>query len=216
MSKDISKGAMSAYQRWELNSFDAPTAVPGVEQKEVLRPPSQETIELIKEEARQQGLALGIAEGREQGLQEGRAAAHDELQRLTLLVDTVSASLSQLDTILAKDLLELSLEVANAVTHHALTLDPLIITNVIRDCLHELTSVHKPAIIYINPSDAILVRKHMAAELSRDDWSLREDSSISPGGCRIETGSNLIDATLESRWNRVVSALGADTTWMSK
>lgn len=216
MSKDIPKGAMSAYQRWELNSFDAPSSAAGSETKEVLRPPSQETIELIKEEARQQGLAQGIAEGREQGLQEGRAAARNELQRLTLLVDSVSTSLSELDSVLAEDLLALSLEVANAMTHHALTIEPSIITRVIRDCLHELASIQKPATLFLNPTDAALVRAHMDAELSRDAWSIREDSTVSTGGCRIETGSNLIDATIESRWSRISANLGADTSWVSK
>jgi flagellar assembly protein FliH len=34
------------------------------------------------------------------------------------------------------------------------------------------------------------------------------------GGCRIETASNQIDATIGTRWDRITAALGKDTDWL--
>jgi flagellar assembly protein FliH len=36
------------------------------------------------------------------------------------------------------------------------------------------------------------------------------DPSVQPGGCRIETPQGEIDATVATRWRRVISTLGVD------
>jgi flagellar assembly protein FliH len=41
-----------------------------------------------------------------------------------------------------------------------------------------------------------------------------EDPQIERGGCRLETPSTEIDATLETRWRRVIASLGRDDPWI--
>jgi hypothetical protein len=41
-----------------------------------------------------------------------------------------------------------------------------------------------------------------------------EDGAIERGGCKFQTGASEIDATLETRWRRVVASLGRDDGWL--
>ena len=34
------------------------------------------------------------------------------------------------------------------------------------------------------------------------------------GGCRVETANSQIDASLATRWKRVVSSIGQDNSWL--
>ena len=41
-----------------------------------------------------------------------------------------------------------------------------------------------------------------------------EDHRIEPGGCRISSPNCEIDATLATRWKRVIAGLGRDASWI--
>lgn len=212
MSNELPKEQMSAYQRWEMSSFDKPSTKPALDNKPTVLPPSQETIDLIKEEARQQGFAQGLAEGRAQGLSEGQALTRQEALRFAGVLDNLMLAVEQIDTVIARDIMTLALDISKAVVHTSLQSNPELILNVINDSIHELSSIQKPATIYLHPSDAKLVQDGMTKEIEKDGWVLREDSAITPGGCRIETGSNIVDATLESRWLKIAKALAVDSS----
>jgi flagellar assembly protein FliH len=35
------------------------------------------------------------------------------------------------------------------------------------------------------------------------------------GGCRVELGASEVDATLETRWRRVLESIGVSQEWLS-
>ncbi|MEF8709031.1 MAG: FliH/SctL family protein [Candidatus Accumulibacter propinquus] len=45
------------------------------------------------------------------------------------------------------------------------------------------------------------------------NWRIIEDSTDA-GGCRVELGASEVDATLETRWRRVVEAIGISEEWL--
>lgn len=55
----------------------------------------------------------------------------------------------------------------------------------------------------------------MGDHLSHNGWRIIEDPSITRGGCRIELGASEVDATLETRWRRVIEAIGVTEDWLS-
>lgn len=216
MSNELPKEQMSAYQRWEMSSFDKPGTKPVMDGKPTVLPPSQETIDLIKEEARQQGFAKGLAEGRAQGLAEGQAVSKQDASRFAEILDNLMLAVAQIDTEIARDIMTLALDISKAVVHTTLQTQPELLLSIISDSIHELPSIQKPATIYLHPSDTKLVQDGMLKEIARDGWGLREDAGITPGGCRIETGTNIVDATLESRWLKIAKALAVDSSQMAK
>ena len=86
---------------------------------------------------------------------------------------------------------------------------------IVGEAIRYLPSLQQPALLFLHPNDATMVREHMGEELSKAGWRLAEDTHLEPGGCRIETGSNQIDASISGRWERIAASLGRDTSWLS-
>jgi hypothetical protein len=45
-------------------------------------------------------------------------------------------------------------------------------------------------------------------------WRIIDDSTLTAGGCRVELGASEVDATLETRWRRVIEAIGVSQEWL--
>ncbi len=58
------------------------------------------------------------------------------------------------------------------------------------------------------------MRLALGERLKQGGWEIVEDAQLSRGGCRLEATECEIDATLERRWERVVSAIGSDHAWI--
>jgi len=225
----LPKEKQTAYQRWEMASF---------EEKKVAPPPPPspisvfaEQIAAARDEARkkgheagheeglakgiEQGLAQGLEEGRRQGLEEGRAQALQEKLRLQELTETFSSEIANANETVADNLLDLALDLAKAMLKTELAVKPELIIPIVSEAIHYLPSVQQPALVHLHPDDAVLVRDMMGDELSASGWRIVEEQTIERGGCRIETASNQIDASVASRWQRIATALGKNTEWIA-
>lgn len=196
---EVEPGKLTAWQRWELPNFQAGTRRDGV----ALTTASQ--VEEIHRQAREEGRQAGYAEGM-------RKAAQDS-QRLAALLGALE---QQVDEQVAQELLDLALDIARRVVQEALRVKPELLLGVVREAIGTLPHFNQGAHLVLHPDDAALVREHMGEQLTHSGWKVFEDARIERGGARIETANSQIDATLESRWNRVVAALGKDTEWMVK
>jgi flagellar assembly protein FliH len=76
--------------------------------------------------------------------------------------------------------------------------------------------MQKPAILMLNPEDAIIIRHALGQELEKGGWIVNDDASIERGGCKIDTPSNQIDAQVEARWQRLVNAVGKNLDWLDQ
>lgn len=227
MSNALPKEKQTAYQRWELASFgddepaepshppSPPPIVPAVPQEEALAKFHAE-LDALREEARAQGHAEGLAEGRQRGIEEGREQAAQEREAFRQMAESFASEVMRADDVIAEDLLRLSLDVAKAMLKTALNAQPELVLPIVGESIRYLTSLQHPALLFLHPDDAALVREHMGDELSKAGWRVAEDSHVSRGGCRIETATNQIDATMGSRWERIASSLGQTSGWLEK
>lgn len=209
-NKIIPKEQLSAYQRWELSSFDeepARPARPPEEQAPAVVLPTAEEIEQIHQQAHQEGFATGY--------QEGRAQAAAEAQRLAQLVTAVDEALQQVDQQLSQEMLTLALDIAKQMLRQALQVRPELLLPVIQEAMASLPNVGQHPHLILHPEDAAMVRGLMEEELANLHWRILEDARIERGGCRIETATSEIDTTLESRWKRILSSLGRDGHWLA-
>jgi flagellar assembly protein FliH len=223
----VPKEQLSAYQRWEMPSFgdDRPSIV--ANRKPVIPMPTAEEVARIKVEAKMKGMnegkqsgyaegyAEGLAQGRAQALAEGRAQAAQELLSLQQLSASFANAVTAADETIAKDMLSLAVDLSRAMLKTALEVRPELIIAVIRDAVDHLPNLQQPAQLHLNPDDLLLVQEHIGDELRKGGWRLLENASIERGGCVIDTASNHIDATTNTRWQRLTSALGNDTDWMA-
>jgi flagellar assembly protein FliH len=188
---------LTAWQRWELPNFEGGGGRDGV----ALTTASQ--VEEIQRLAHDEGFRSGYAEGMQKAAQES--------QRLAGVIDALT---KQVDEQVAQELLALSLDVARQMLHQALKVNPELLLGVVQEAIGTLPHFNQGAHLVLHPDDAALVRERMGEQLTHSGWKIFEDARIERGGARIETANSQIDASLESRWSRVVAALGQDTKWL--
>ncbi|MNN38728.1 Flagellar assembly protein FliH [compost metagenome] len=54
---------------------------------------------------------------------------------------------------------------------------------------------------------------HLAGELEAAGWTVRADATVARGGCIASAASGELDASLATRWSRVIKALGRNDPW---
>ena len=162
----------------------------------------------IREEAYRQGLAAGRQEATRQ-MDAERAA-------LKSLTDAFHEMMQEFEQGLANDVLSMSLELAKLIVREAIRVQPELVLSVIREAVSSLAGLDEQTAVHLHPADAALLR-----EIARDDaalaslpWKIVEDSRLERGGCRLETAATEVDATLETRWRRVIAALGREDSWI--
>ena len=221
MSSALPKEQQTAYQRWELASFgdERPSVVKA--KLEAAAPPMPDLANLAeqianaREEAKRSGYAAGLEAGRATGLAEGRADAAQELIHLQQIAASFGTEVAQAHELIADDMLNLSLDLAKAMLKTALTVRPDLIIPIVGNAIRYLPTLQQPALLFLHPADAILIRERMGEELDKAHWRVVEDGQLERGGCRVETASNQIDASLPTRWQRIAAALGKETDWMA-
>ncbi len=225
MSRVIPKEQLTAYQRWELGSFDAGSVEPDpaeapppppTEPEPVLSIPlpTAEDIERIQQEAWQEGHDLGFKEGREAGYKDGYASGEADVERLRQLADAFSGESVRQDEAISREVLDLALQVARQILRATLQAKPEGILDVIREALQSLPTLSGHHKIVAHPDDVPIVNDWLAREYSHLPWKVVEDAKLARGGFRIESAHSELDATLETRWREIVSCLGSDTQWM--
>ncbi len=225
--KLLPKEAQTAFQRWEMTSFgdERPSVVAA--RKPVVPMPTAEEVARIKVEAKMtamaegkqagysEGYAEGLAQGRAQALAEGQAQAAQELVHLQQLSNNFAAAVTAADETIANDMMQLALDLSKAMLKTALKVQPELVVAVIRDAVDHLPSLQQPAQLHLHPDDLLLVQEHIGDDLARSGWRLLEDATLERGGCKIDTATNHIDASLSTRWQRLALALGKDTSWLA-
>jgi flagellar assembly protein FliH len=205
MSDAIAKESLTAYQRWELPTFDIAKKKVGA----AATLPTAAEVEQIHQQAYEEGYAAGAQKARD----EAQRLA-EEVQRLVVIIGALDKELQQVDQQVAQNLLDLSMELAKQMLQQALKVKPELLLSVVNEAIGELPHFSQHAHLILHPSDAELVRSKMGAQLDHTGWKIFEDAQMERGGCRVETAHSQIDASLATRWKRVVSSIGQDNSWL--
>ena len=210
------KERLTAYQRWELPAFDMEAGEAEMKMADAI--PTAEQIEKIKLQAHEEGYKTGYAEGHAEGHAEGYAEgaqkSHSEAQHLAEAVSALEKELQQIDQQITQNLLNLALDIARQVLQQTIRTKPDMLLDVVRKAISNLPHFNQHAHLILHPADAELVRTSMGEQLAHTGWKILEDAQMERGGCRVETAHSQIDATLATRWKRVVSSIGLDSTWL--
>ncbi len=110
-------------------------------------------------------------------------------------------------------MLELALEVARQVLRADVGARREGLLAVVREALATMPQPAGAPQLALNPGDVDTVRAHLGDELQSGGFRIVEDHRIEPGGCRITATSCEVDATMATRWRRVVAALGSEHGW---
>lgn len=223
---DIPLSQQTPWQRYEMASFgdNRPTAVARAAAEKAARLMLQKQLSeqiassraQAREEGRADGHAEGYAAGHALGLEQGRLDAVAEREQWQALLSGFTQELAHANELVAQDVMKLALDLAKAMLKSALPVRPQMVLPLVEDALRYLPIVQAPLLLQLHPDDAALVQSAMGPGLAAGGWRLHADAGIQRGGCRIETGSNTIDAEVGTRWQRLVAALGETNTWLDE
>ncbi len=176
----------------------------------------------LLEQARAEGHAQGLQEGRQQAQQQWQqhlddyvnGAGRETAQRVDALLAGLDASLRQLQSDMAQELLNLACDIARQVVRQELRSQPQALLPVVREALDMLAADGRAATVRLNPADFAVLDEALRAEQgahSKVQWV--GDAGVAQGDVRVDAAGAQVDAGLDKRWRRAVAALGLVSTW---
>lgn len=218
-------GELSAYERWELPTLNDPNAPLRPRSSVVnkpIKPLTAEDLEKIHQEAyiagfeegktagheigRQAGVEEGKQSGHKEGLQQGIEAGQVEISQqvehlkklMTQLVDPIGEQRKQVEL----STLNVALALSRTIIHRELKLDSSSIQVALTQIYQSLPKMDQGLVLTINPADKVHLDRVL--ETIENQIELKQDSKIMVGGFLLETSSQLIDYTIEKRFQKVV------------
>lgn len=155
-----------------------------------------------------EGLVQGHAEGHAAGYAEGAEAARIETERLNALADSVAQSLNTLEQGVGQSLISLAVCIAEQVLRTTLNTQPEHLLDLVSEIINASPTEETSLRLRLNPDDLSLVQQFLKLDPDTPRYRLLADERITRGGCIAETGLGSIDATVETRWKRVLATLG--------
>ena len=164
-------------------------------------------MEALQEQARQEGFA--------QGLQEGRAAGAQQIQnqasQLNALLQTLREPFSELDEAVEEQLVQMSLLIAKQLVRRELKTSPEQVIAVVREAIAVLPVASRELKLVLHPDDIEMVREALSMHDEVENIKIVPDPVLTQGGCRILTDTSQVDATVESRLNAIfANVLGGE------
>jgi flagellar assembly protein FliH len=212
---------LSAYQRWEMASFDPVTVDQGAADQAAL----EAHLRRVEEDAHAQGLAkghvagqalgyqAGFEQGHMKGIEEGRKLAMEEAARLAQIADAFQTALHAADAAIADTLASLAIDIAQQVVRQHLAHDPTALVAVAREVIAAEPELQGSPTLIVNPADLPIVDAYLQEELGAAGWLVRPDPLVERGGCKAHASTGEIDSSNSSRWERVAAALGRNQLW---
>lgn len=170
----------------------------------------------------QAGRVVGQREGFQQGIESARRQAALELEReqanaieslsrrVAGLGDAFAIEFAEIERTIADELIELAIELARQTVRQSLRIDRDAIVTVVNEAISALIDERANFVVHLNPADAEIVSQALGAALEPRGGRLMPDRSIATGGCKVLSGGAEIDATVGTRWRRVLASIGHD------
>lgn len=198
---------VNQYSNWQVPSLslgDAPSYFQPSEEEdkiseeEVLEPQiTEEELQAIRDEAYQEGLELGKAEG----LKLAQDKIYLQLSALGNLIEQLQEPLKVCSEEVEQQIVELAFAIARQIIRRELKQDPTQIIATIREALKLLPVASQSISIALHPEDAAIVSEALSSsdDTEQSDWKIKSDPSVEKGGCHVATNNSNIDASIDKQ-----------------
>lgn len=154
----------------------------------------------------------------ERGQQDGYAAGEQaamqvkaqHAREMARVLDELRGRFAELESEGAEAVLKLALSIARQVIRREIAIDAEAVLPPLREAVAAVIDQQSHPRVHMNPQDLTRLRGDLEADGMFKGCRLIPDAGIARGGCRVETGQSEVDATIESRWQRVLAAVGVD------
>jgi flagellar assembly protein FliH len=226
-SRFIPSEEVGDFKQWKFSAVDGsdlvePTPEPVAEiPVEVDEAELQAQQALLQQQACDDAYAEGFAQGQAQTALEWQRRMDDYIaqqgqeaaQRLQAVLQTLDASLIDMQQQMAQQLLELACDIARQVVRQELSVNPNALQPVVREAVGMLVTEGRPATVRLNPIDMEAMAQPLREELDGPGVQWVADAAVPAGGCLVESAGTVVDGSLDKRWQRAIAALGLQSPW---
>ncbi len=171
--------------------------------------------------ARQEGYAEGYAQGHAQATLAGQrylqeyidAQGHEVAQKFGLLLQSAQAQIADSEQVIAQGVLELACELAKQVLRQELSANPNSLLPAVREAVRSIAVDSKAAVVHMHPLDMDVMADVLRDEFPGLALQMLSDSTLTQGGCVLQSAGTVVDATVEKRWSKAVAKLGLEVPW---
>lgn len=172
-------------------------------------------LQLLEQEAKEEGFKQGRAEGYEKGYAEGELRARESVEQhakstlaaqqttLSQLVVSVIDPLAEQREALQKVLTGLVAAIAERVCYRELLTDNSSILTVVSESIDALPIGESNIKIFLNPDDLTIIQS--LPDFVQANWPLAADPQLQIGDCRVESDHSLVDFTRSSRLQTILN-----------
>jgi flagellar assembly protein FliH len=154
--------------------------------------------------------------GRQEGIAAGQQAAFAQraqtAQQLERVLDQLRARFAELESAGADRVLDLAVMLAAQVLRREVQTDCDALLPPLREAIAAVIDQNTHPRVHMNPQDHALLRDELEADGLFRGCRFIADPAVTRGGCRVDTAQCEIDATLESRFARVLAAVGLEAS----
>ncbi len=158
----------------------------------------------------QEAYEKGFAQGEKDGLELGEKKAIKVIENIENLFLEISHLKKEILKQYEKEILELIFAIAKKIIHDQITLDEKAIKNTVFKALN-LTAEKSEIVLRVNPEDFDFVERLRPEFFTKfnelKSIMVTSDPSITRGGCFLETSYGDVDATVETRLEKIYQSL---------
>jgi flagellar assembly protein FliH len=222
IKSDVAPAKVASFKMVDVERHAAGLILKAKQQAEALLREAELEGDRIRASRYEEGLREGKAAGLQQGLAEGRKQGHDaalaqhskNLEGLVAAFAGASAQLEasrrKLETETVADVVRLSVAIARRVTKQLGQSDPSVARANVAEALRMVVNASGVKVA-IHPAEMKSLEEDLpkirAMFPKLQLIELVADESLARGGCRLLTGSGIVDADLDAQLDRVVADL---------
>ncbi len=165
-------------------------------------------LERKTQEIERDAYSKGFAQGEKDGVDYGQKS----VQVVSAQLERIVRNLETLPARVLKDyrewLIGASLGIARQIVRREIRTTPEIVADLTGELLEEIEQ-HGALTVYLNPGDLEIVEKKagLAPQTEGKNFALRSDAKLERGGCRVESAIQLIDASIETMFEKLEKEL---------
>lgn len=176
-------------------------------------PPPEPSVQEQLHAARQSGYQDGYRDGMAALDAFKQSFAKQMSAQIGTLVSSFDGEMRALEDDMAAAVARIAVELARQVVRSELAQRPELIARVAHDAVEALQLSARHVRVRVHPDDFDLVHDGAGRELEAREAQLVPDPEVARGGVKVDADIASVDATLATRWQQAVSAIGQQSIW---
>ncbi|WP_281629117.1 flagellar assembly protein FliH [Vibrio sp. St2] len=160
-----------------------------------------------KEQGQQEGHQEGLEAGKAEGIEAGQEFIQQQVQTFVGLANQFAQPLELMNAQVEKQLVDMVLTLVKEVVHVEVQTNPQVVLDTIKQSVESLPVSGHSITLKLHPEDVEIIRTaYGEEELEFRNWTLMSEPALNRGDVQIEAGESSVNYRLEDRVRNVLQS----------